>query len=383
MNILIVTNLYPLPWEPSRATFNKQQFDRLAELYQVRILVPVAWSDYWRNREALKKANTATIRYVCYWYTPKVMYTLFGMFMFYSIWWRYRDWIREATVDAVLGSWVFPDGYAAGRIAEKLNCPYFVKAHGSDINVLAQEEGRRQKIAQVCLGATGVVTVSKALQTKIMALGVAEERVQQIYNGVDQKRFFPVADAQQRAYFLFVGNLKKDKGVLDLVEAYAKYCKLGGNMALVFIGGGAMETAIKNRINTLKLQHRIEMRGILPHDQVAASMRESSAVVLPSYHEGVPNVLLEAAACGVPVLASSVGGIPEVVIDGETGVLIEAGSIEQLQQGLQAVSDRSKWNRKKITQQGEQFTWARNIQALSTLLKTSSREINVQYKGLQ
>ncbi|WP_231878289.1 hypothetical protein, partial [Oleiphilus sp. HI0117] len=122
MRLLILTNLYPLPWEPNRATFNKQQFDRLARTNDVSIIVPVSWLDYLMHRAEIKKANSPKLLYVCYWYTPKILYSFFGWFMWLSVLIGLNSHFRGFRPEVVLGSWAYPDGFAAAQLAKRFDC---------------------------------------------------------------------------------------------------------------------------------------------------------------------------------------------------------------------------------------------------------------------
>lgn len=368
MNVLVVTNLYPLPWEPNRASFNRQQFERLAEKCGVSILVPVAWLDFFKHRQALKEAESERIKYGCFFYTPKMLYGWFGRFMDWSLRLGAHRWLKEQRFDVVLGSWAFPDGYAARNIALRAGKPYVIKVHGSDINLLESGSQRTRATLKTCQGAAQVVAVSDALRHKLVSMGVAEKNITRIYNGVDEQLFYP-EPRNGEPYILFVGNLKRDKGVLDLLEAYKAYRARGGNYALHYVGDGPEKVRLKSMIETYGLETHVVLHGALQHSVVAQVIRQSCSLVLPSYHEGVPNVLLEAASCGVPVLATSVGGIPEVVKSEKTGLLSEPGDIRALTDGLLKVTDAARWNAEEIVRHARQFSWPQNVAALQSVIE--------------
>ncbi|MFV1871987.1 MAG: glycosyltransferase [Oleiphilus sp.] len=374
MNILVVTNLYPLPWEPNRATFNKQQFDRLADKHDVDIVVPIAWMDYWKHRQHLKASTPENIKYVCYWYIPKIVQSFFGWFMFWSVWFQTRKDLKEKAYDAILGSWAHPDGFTAAQIAKRLGIPYFIKVHGSDINILTQQPKRRRQIAEVCQSAKHVFTPSDALKEKVIGLGVSNSSVSRIYNGVNPHLFYLDSSSSgvqqgERNHFLFVGNLKRDKGVLDLMLAYKKYLELGGEYLLTYIGAGPEAQKLSLLASEFGIKDKVTFRGALAHENVAAYVRSCSALILPSYHEGVPNVLLEAANCGVPVISTKVGGIPEVVESNITGILFEAGDVDELKTAMISFSS-IEWDKELIAQKGKAFSWDDNVRRVEEVLST-------------
>ena len=182
---------------------------------------------------------------------------------------------------------------------------------------------------------------------------------------------YPEQGRNQSEYLLFVGNLKRDKGVIDLVEAYGQYAANGGQLPLKFIGAGDMMSTLNEKIKQLGLVEKISLLGAMPHEKAAGYMRQSACLILPSYHEGVPNVVLEAANCGVPVIATRVGGIPEVVVEGQTGLLINAGDVPALAQAICNFESKVPWDQAVILQKGQQFSWNKNLLALETILSNS------------
>lgn len=368
MKILIVTNLYPLPWEPNRAMFNKQQFDRLQKTDELKIIVPVAWTAYFKHKNKIK--NTDNVRYVCFWYIPKIMHGLLGVFMYVSVLLGAGRWIRGNSFDAVIGSWAFPEGYVAKKISERIGKPYFVKVHGSDINLLSPKSARSYLTSQVCKSANHVFTPSNALKDKVVGLGVNPERVSRIYNGVDDNLFYLEEIISKEQYILFVGNLKKEKGVFELLTAFSRYAEAGRKLKLKYVGDGAMFRQLQIMVSSLELEDKVEFLGAKPHQKVASYIRNCRCLVLPSYSEGVPNVLLEAAKSGVPVIATKVGGIPEVVLPDKTGILVEPRDTESLSRAL-IKFENDVWDKKFIANYGLNFCWDKNVKTFKRLLENS------------
>lgn len=376
MNILIITNLYPRPWEPNRATFNKQQFDLLAQRHNVRVLVPVAWRDYWKHRKLIKQSGLENVRYACYFYTPKILYFAYGMYMLISLCIAAWSWIKKVPCDVVLVSWAYPEGFAAKYIAKFLGCPYLLKVHGSDINVLTQDKLRCSQIVNICENASAVVCVSQALRNKLKDLKVSSDKLHIIYNGVNKSRFFPATDYRdtKTKTIVYIGNLKKDKGVLDLVHAFAQVHGTHPDYELLIIGSGPEKAELEKLVDHYGIHSNVNLAGVISHDMVASYLRYCSCLVLASYHEGVPNVLLEAAACGVPIIATHVGGIPEVVDEGVTGYLVNKGDIQGLAKVLTKCLDQS-WDQDSIVKHAEKFDWNKNVAQLNQLLQGALKSI--------
>lgn len=374
LNLLIITNLYPLPWEPNRATFNRQQFhylhQQLGSEATMRVLIPVAWPDWLTHRQQIKHHNRSQTkaRIIPYFYLPKIGRRFYSLTMFASLLLAWR-WIKQAPLNHILVSWAYPEGVAVAYLAKWLGVPYTIKAHGSDINMHCQSIARRKQVVHAANNANGVMCVSQALKTKLVEYGVAAKQIEVIYNGVDQTQFQPAPEKplSQRQQLIFVGNLKPDKGVFELLEAFALLSKPYPELTLHYYGAGTTMAALTNRIAELGLQDRVVLHGSVAHAQLPSLFHHARLLVLPSYHEGVPNVLLEAMASGVPCVATAVGGIPEIVSD-ETGVLVEhVADVPALHDALQQALTHS-WQQQTIRASAVRFDWQLNAQTLHQLI---------------
>lgn len=129
--------------------------------------------------------------------------------------------------------------------------------------------------------------------------------------------------------FLFLGRLERDKGVFDLVDAFALLCRDYANCTLILAGDGDRE-GVQNRLASLGLEAKVSLPGWVSGTDKEALLQAADVFLLPSYIEGLPVSMLEAMACAIPVIVSRVGSIPEVLEDGRNGLLIEAGNVPEL-----------------------------------------------------
>lgn len=129
---------------------------------------------------------------------------------------------------------------------------------------------------------------------------------------------------------LSVGRLSPEKGHLGLLEAFAEVVQRGLDARLVLIGSGPEEAAIRAAVRARGLSGRVELAGKQPESRVLAAMARAHLFVLSSLMEGLPVVLMEALALELPVIAPAITGIPELVVDGETGLLFTAGCWDEL-----------------------------------------------------
>jgi glycosyltransferase involved in cell wall biosynthesis len=274
---------------------------------------------------------------------------------------RYRG-----KVDVVLGSWAYPDGFAAVIAAQVIGAPCVVKLHGSDINVIAKLPGPRRLTTWALSRAARVVAVSRALADEVVAMGVPRERVAIVMNGVDSELFHPRDRAAARAELglpagplaLYVGNLKEEKGVLDLARAWANVP--GATLAVV--GGGPAKAALDALANP-----SMRLVGPRPLAEIPTWLAAADVLVLPSHNEGTPNVVLEALACGRRVVATSVGGIPDLITSALLGTLVPVRDEAQLAAAL-AGALATPYDPAEVARAGARGGWAASAAALHDVL---------------
>lgn len=328
MRVLAVTNLYPNPLQPHRAPFNRHQLRLLGLRHPLRVIAPVAWTD----ELALARAGTGRVaravtldglpvEHPRYYFPPKVARGLYGHCFAASVRGAFRRAVHEFAPDVVFAPWAYPDGWAAVRLARRAGLPVVVQVHGSDVKLLDQFPTRRRRTAEALTGADGVIAVSGDLRDRVVGLGVPADRVTVIYDGVDPHAFHPGDQAAARAavnlpggwpaapVLLFVGNLVTVKGIDVLLRALAS---LESPVRLVVVGAGPERDPLARLAGELGVADRVTFLGSLPQAALPDWYRAADLFVLPSRSEGVPNVLLEASACGTPWVASRVGGIPEM-----------------------------------------------------------------------
>ena len=363
--ILIITNLYPLPWQINRAMFNYQQFGYLESRADIYYLIPVAFPDWWKHRKECKDVKN-NIKYVPYIYIPKVGRRFYGKLMQWSLNIVANSWIKKISPTKILASWAYPDAVAAVEIAKKHNTNFYLKVHGSDINMHAQFPERAKQITKMANYAQGILSVSQDLANKMIAMGINKNKIHVIYNGVDLEKFKPDATDVDSPYIIFIGNLKHDKGVVELLNAFIQIHNDHPQLKLKYIGDGAMLSKLQKMVNQHKLQNKVIFKGVIPHDELPKLIGKATLLALPSYNEGVPNVVLEAMACSTPVVATSVGGIPEVVTV-DTGILAKEITAECIAKCLLQALDKS-WDHIAIREHAETFNWAKNTKELTSLL---------------
>jgi glycosyltransferase involved in cell wall biosynthesis len=133
----------------------------------------------------------------------------------------------------------------------------------------------------------------------------------------------------------YIGRLSEEKGVLNFVKAIPEISKEKDDLEFLIGGDGQLCDKIKKHLDENNLNDKVNLAGWISHDKLPDYLNELKLVVLPSYTEGLPNIMLEAMACGTPVLATSVGGVPDVIKDGKTGFILENNSPECIAENIE------------------------------------------------
>lgn len=179
-----------------------------------------------------------------------------------------------------------------------------------------------------------VVSVCKQSTRELINGGFSEERIAEIPNGVDLDRFVqrPPRQGLKGPIITFVGRLDRYKGVDFLLEAFKRVITQNSNSRLLIVGTGPDETLLKDKTVRLHLEENIQFLG--KREDVFSLLLDSDIFVLPTLSEGMSNVLLEAMACGLPVVTTSVGGNCDLISNGHNGLLVPPGDSDALGEAL-------------------------------------------------
>jgi glycosyltransferase involved in cell wall biosynthesis len=295
---------------------------------------------------------------------PRVSEAVHAALMFPSLFQTVKRLHRENRFDVVNTQWLYPDGVAAALATRRLGLPHVVTALGCDANLFLKQRHKRPQIAWALRQAQGITVVSNALRKFLIEEGFGDKRIDVIPNGVDAKLFFPRSKADCRKKLeipedgrmvLFVGQLLEVKGVNYLIEAVDRLRASINNFRVYCVGEGAGRQAFEAEIARRGLSGRFRLIGNRPHPDVAIWMGAADVFCLPSIREGFPNVVLEALFSGRPVVASRVGGVPEMVSD-RNGITVFPRSSKELAQGLECAMNKN-WNEKDIVKSVEKLSW--------------------------
>jgi glycosyltransferase involved in cell wall biosynthesis len=389
MRVLVVTKIFPNAVEPLSAPFNRQQLAALGRRCEVEVLAAIPWFPAagvlgrWSPAGKLAgvprtdRIDGLSVEHPRVLYVPRYGHALSAGLYAASMLPAILK--RRGRFDVLLGSWAYPDGVAAVALGRALGVPTVVKLHGSDIDVLGTRPSLRRQLAMALPRAARIVAVSRALAAKVADLGVPHERIDVVTNGVDGELFRPRDRAAARAelghagdtrpWLLYVGRVEDDKGARELTAAFQRIASQRQDARLVVVGDGKARAAAEAALKPLG--DAALFVGPRPLAEVPVWMAACDVLTLPSHHEGTPNVLLEALACGRRVVATHVGGIPDVVHRPELGSLVPVADVDALTAALdEALS--TPYDADAVASLGARGGWAESAARLHAVLERAA-----------
>jgi glycosyltransferase involved in cell wall biosynthesis len=379
LRVVVLTTFYPSPRDPFRTPFLRNLVDALAADCDVDLVVPVPRRPQvgpWRDATPVPAVETwagRTLTHPRYLAVPG-LHWLSGLTYFAGVWRTLRALKQRHGFFVLHAHCAYPDVVAAAIAARCLGLPLVATAHGSDINLSARERLLRPQIRAALRAARRVIAVSAPLARAVEALtDLPPSRIECIpCAGYSPDVFHPHDPAghatlrqalgvgQDIRLVLFVGHLVPVKGLNVLLRAWATLLRERPDRAsarLVLVGEGAEREALVRLAEQEGVADQVAFLGPLPQAAVADWIAAADLLCLPSHAEGSPNVVVEALASGVPVVASRVGGIPDLVDDGVNGLLVPAGRPDALAAALATALDRD-WAAARISASIDHLTWS-------------------------
>ncbi len=339
---LTFSTLFPNDVEPSHGIFVENRLRRLIETGSVatRVVAPVPWFPFTGDRfgHYARYARVApqemragiSVAHPRYPAVPGIGMHVAPALLYLGA----RRSLRAVLCagfdfDLIDAHYFYPDGVAAILLGAEFNRPVVITARGTDINLIADYPLPRRMIRWAAQRSAGVISVCQALKDRLVTIGVDGHRVSVLRNGVDLATFRPHDRATARARYglqrptiLSVGHLIPRKGHDIVIEALARVA----DAELLIAGDGPERAALGALAERSGVAARVRFLGLLPQRELPELYSAADLLVLASAREGWANVLLEAMACGTPVVASNVWGTPEVVASPAAGYLVDERS---------------------------------------------------------
>lgn len=384
LSILIATTLFPNPVQRAHGVFVETRLRHLLASGEVtaHVLAPIPWlppmvrySSYGplQTVPSREQRNGLIVEHPRYLVVPKFGMTLTPLTLYRAMRKRFVALLKEGhRFDLIDAHYFYPDGVAAVRLAREFNLPVTVTARGTDLNLIPEFPAPRKMILDAAAKADGMITVCQALKDTLIEMGVADERVTVLRNGVDLELFRPTdREAARRLFGLTrrtlasVGLLIDRKGHHHIIRALKDLPETD----LVIAGDGPDRRMLEQLAEEMGVKDRVRFLGSVDQNRLRELYNAVDALVLASSREGWANVLLEAMACGTPVAASAVWGTPEVVTSPEAGVLMPSldpqGVIEGVRKLFAAYPDHAATRR-----YAEGFDWQATTQGQLDLFRS-------------
>jgi len=372
VRIASVSIEYPAPASPFRGTFVKRRVAALAGLTDLHVIHLQPWFPVLRPRAVLNgqphSDEFPTVSRPTMFYLPGVLKRWDSFWVRRIVLPSLRKLEAQGPVDVLDAHFGYPEGVGCVRAARKLGRPVFITLRGLERQIL-QSTDRRAQMLWALEHCTGIICVSQSLYDLARAQGIAPAKLRVIANAVERKVFHagPQQEAKQilgipagHRLIVSVGMLVRGKGQHLLVEAFDRLRQRIGGLRLALIGGRTHERdypkLLERMVFDLGLKDLVYMPGPQPPERVAVWLRAADLFALPTYSEGCCNAILEALACGAPVVTTPVGDNAKLVDPPHRGLLVPPDNCDSLVKGMELALSRA-WDRQQIANFGADYTW--------------------------
>lgn len=372
LRILVSSGIFPNRVLTNRGIYNLKAATALARYCDVRVVAPVPYFpsvlrapryDWYARVPRRDEVGGFAVEYPRYFVTPKVGRSLHGVFLYLSVRSFYRDVIRRFTPDVILGYFAYPYGFANVLFGRAAGVPVVTFCRGSDIHSIARKPSQARMIAWALRRSAKVFAVSRSLKADVVALGVDADHVVVIPNGIEAERFTRTGRETARArvglpaagrVVVCVSRLSAEKGIDVLIDAVAHVQTR--DVRVVIVGDGPDQEALAQRARDAGVSDRVVFAGARPHDEVPLWISAADVAVLSSRKEGYPNAVVEYLACGRPVVATRVGGVPEILTSSDLGAMVDPENPRALAGAIDAALART-WDEEAIARAGCARDW--------------------------
>lgn len=372
--ILLFSTVFPNAAQPHHGIFVRERMRGLPGDVEVRVVAPTPWFPFISGLRpgfrptvpAEESQDGVPVFHPRFLSFPGIFKCLDGLLLFLWTFPLLRRLHREHRFDAIDAHFTYPEGLAAVLAGKLLGIPVVLTERGT-LPLLTRFRLRRPQLRFALSRAARVIAVSESLRQSAAEL-VPAEKVRVIGNGIDPEVFHPIDRIEARRLlglgkygplFVSVGTLAPRKGFHLVMEAVAKLRRRYPRIRFAIVGGdgaeGAMSGELSQLAEKLEIKDQVIFAGPRKRHELALWYSAADVFVLATAHEGCPNVVIEALACGTPAVATPVGSIPEILADREAGLLVER-EVPALVSGLDAALSRA-WDRERVQARVASRTW--------------------------
>jgi glycosyltransferase involved in cell wall biosynthesis len=390
---LLFSTLYPSSTRPTHGIFVETRLRELLRTGEVetKVLAPVPWFPSTDRRwgEYARMGSTPTrethngidVFHPRYLVVPKVGMNVAPFLLAVASLMSLRRVIHEGfDFDVIDAHYFYPDGVAAAILARIVGKPLTITARGTDLNLIPKYTVPRRTIQWAARRADALIGVCNALVDVLRAWDIDPARLHVMRNGVDLQRFRVLPQEQARRalgiegtpLLLSVGQLIERKGHHLVIDALHALKERYPQAHLAIVGAGEERESLIKRASALGILPRVTFAGVVPNDELANWYSAADALILASNREGWANVLLEAMACGTPVVATRVWGSPEVLTDQRVGRLVDSRDVQSISSSVMNLLDDHP-GRDVVRRYAEAFSWDATSRAQVDLFRRLAR----------
>ncbi|HOC97310.1 MAG TPA: glycosyltransferase [Candidatus Pacearchaeota archaeon] len=275
--------------------------------------------------------------------------------------------------DLIHSHFVWSSGYVGMKLKKEYGTPLVITGHGYDVYKLPfKSKYWRKKIKGILDSADCIITGSKSNKRRLEELGIDMLKVSIINNGFSSNLFYnkdkrvlrkEMGIDESLRICLSVGNLEKVKGHDVLIKAISILKDKGENVFCYIIGTGSRLNYLKRLAKKYGVDSNVSFLGVKPHSEICDYINISDVFVLPSRNEGAPVVLLEALACGKPVVASKVGNVKDILESRDCGYIVNPEDSKALADAISKSLNRN-WNTNGIVEYAKRFSWENSVKEI-------------------
>lgn len=369
-NLLIITNNFPNADNSYVAEiFVKEQIKYLKNYFQtVYVISPVAYGVDKLRKTIYKdyQYDNVKVFFPKYFNVP-YFYTYFRSMWIYLETKTVLKLIEKEGIDFDLihAHFTWPSGAVAVELKKDFNVPVVITEHTS-ITFRRSVEKKDKMFLNTWKKCDAIIRVSQRDISLFENIGVSKNKVFYVPNGFNHSSFdlYDIDKCRKKLdlpgnkkIILNVANLYSEvKGHKYLIEAIYEIVKHRKDILCILVGGGKLESDIRKQISDLGLETYVKLVGSKSHDEIPTWMNACDVFVLPSLNEGNPTVMFEALGCGKPFVGTDVGGVSEIIVSEDYGLLVEPRNSTDLVRKIEVALEK-KWNNQKINRYAQQFTW--------------------------
>lgn len=384
--VLVFSSLFPHAGAPGAGLFVRERMFRVARQVPLVVVSPRPWfpgqglirlfrPGYRPHAVAHEVQDGIDVYFPRFFSLPGVLRRFDGLFMALGSWWLMRRLRQRFDFNLIDAHFAYPDGYAAGLLGRWFGVPTTLTLRGTEVPH-SRNPQLRPRLVRALQAVDRVFSVSDSLRRLAIELGMPADKGRVVGNGIDTEKFRPVDRAQARARWhvpldapvlVSVGALVERKGFHRVIECLPALIERHPGLRYLAVGGGSpegnMENELRAQVLRLGLQEHVVFCGPQRPADLCWALSAADVFVLATRNEGWANVFLEAMACGLPVVATDVGGNREVVCEDALGAIVPYGDTSALSGALDAALSRD-WDRQAIIDYAHRNAWDGRVQIL-------------------